>query len=88
MFWQARPMQLSAANLLIASQQIARGVQPPQREVKAQFAGALAKEGSASFEPMDFKTIGPEAPAAAVATARATSYGKSCPLGANIDIRV
>ncbi len=37
-------MQLSAANLLIASQQIARGTLKAQPDAQAQFAAALAKE--------------------------------------------
>jgi hypothetical protein len=81
-------MQLSAANLLIASQQIARGVQPPPREVQAQFAAALAKEGSAEFEPMDFKKTGPERPQTPAATPHSTVFGQPGPLGANVDIRV
>jgi hypothetical protein len=86
-------MQLSAANLLIASQQIARGAQQPARDAQAQFAAALAKEKTAasatSFEPLDFKQAASE-PAAAPAAAptRPAAMAQSGPLGANLDIRV
>lgn len=97
MFMQAGAMQLSAANLLIASQQIARSVQQPAADTQAKFSAALAKEKSASgvaaFEPLEFA---PSADTPAVATAPASTanaapssgYGRSGPLGANIDIRV
>ncbi len=88
MFGQAGSMQLSAANLLIASQQIARGVQQPSLQVQAQFAAALAKEGSAEFEPMEFKKIEPERPQSAAAPVRSPVLGQPGPLGANVDIRV
>jgi hypothetical protein len=85
-------MQLSAANLLIASQQIARGVHQPSHLVQAQFAAALAKESSAAgaaFEPMEFKQSAPDQPpATAPATHRPMAFGQPGPLGANIDIRV
>jgi hypothetical protein len=86
-------MQLSAANLLIASQQIARGAAQPAPGAQAQFASALAKEGGvspASFEPMDFKQAAAPAKAAVAAPAQppAAGYGGASPLGANIDIRV
>ena len=85
-------MQLSAANLLIASQQIARGVQQPPRDAQVQFAAALAKEksvaGATSFEPMDFKQTAPDTHASAAASPRPAAYGASSPLGANLDIRV
>lgn len=86
-------MQLSAANLLIASQQIARGAVKPSADAQAQFTAALAKEKgieSASFEPMDFKQSAPAAKAAPTAPAQTPSagYGGTMRLGANIDIRV
>jgi hypothetical protein len=85
-------MQLSAANLLIASQQIARGAQQPPRDAQVQFTAALAKEkstaGAASFEPMDFKQTAPDTQASATASPRPAAYGASSPLGANLDIRV
>ena len=86
-------MQLSAANLLIASQQLARGAVRTPADAQAQFASALAKEKAApatGFEPMDFKPATPAkpAPAAAPAQAPATGYAGGMKLGANIDIRV
>jgi hypothetical protein len=92
MFRQAVTMQLSAANLLIASQRIARGVQPPPRDAQAQFAAALAKEKSAitatSFEPIEF-TQGASEPSPAPATPpRPATYSQTGSLGAHVDIRV
>jgi hypothetical protein len=95
MFVQSVAMQLSAANLLIASQQIARGAQQASPDTQAKFSAALAKEKSASgvaaFEPLEF-TPAPAASAPTPATpanaASPSAYGRSGPLGANIDIRV
>jgi hypothetical protein len=92
MFWHGGAMQLSAANLLIASQQIARG--QPSRDAQAQFAAALAKEKAAgaatAFEPMEFKPAAAEAqpglPVSPEPSAR--PHGQSRTLGANLDIRV
>ena len=85
-------MQLSAANLLIASQQIARGTQQAPRDAQAQFAAALVKEksaaGAALFEPVDFKHAAPEQSPASAAAPQPTAYGQSSPLGAKVDIRV
>jgi hypothetical protein len=96
MFWQADAMQLSAANLLIASQQIARGAQQPAPDTQAKFAAALAKEKSASgvtaFEPLEFAppaTSSPlSAPVSDTSGVPASGYGRTSPLGANVDIRV
>jgi hypothetical protein len=80
-------MQLSAANLLIASQQFAHGGTKVAPDAKVQFSAALAPEKGvegAGFEPLDFK----QAPRAATPAAPATSYGGSARIGANIDIRV
>jgi hypothetical protein len=92
MFRHGGAMQLSAANLLIASQQIARGVQQPSREVQAQFAAALAREnsaaGAAAFEPIEFRQNLPEPPSTPATAPRATVFGQPGPLGANLDIRV
>ena len=86
-------MQLSAANLLIASQQIARGGAKPSPEAQAQFTAALSKEKgveTSSFEPMDFKqgatTAKPSA--AAPAPSQPAGYNATSRLGANLDIRV
>ncbi len=87
-------MQLSAANLIIASQQLARGVAKPAPDAAAQFAQALAKEQGAketgAFEAIDFKQT--PAPAKSVASAPAqapaTGYNAAQTLGGNLDIRV
>jgi hypothetical protein len=85
MFCESAPMQLSAANLLIASQQPARaGAQP------AQFTSALKESGGVdSFAPMEFKTATPAKPqpAAALAAPQA-GYNGAMRIGATIDIRV
>lgn len=85
-------MQLSAANLIIASQQHARGTVRPSPDAQAQFTAALAKEkgvDATGFEPMDFKAAAPAKPvASAPVQAPATGYGAGQRLGANIDIRV
>ncbi len=85
-------MQLSAANLLIASQQLASGSQPPSPQAQAQFSAALAKENGvegAGFEPMDFKQAAPAKQAAAApAQPPAAAYGGGSPIGGNLDIRV
>jgi hypothetical protein len=86
-------MQLSAANLLIASQQIARGQQQASPQAQAQFSAALAKENgveSAGFEPMDFKQAAPAAKPAVAAPAQppAARYGGGSPIGGRLDIRV
>ena len=80
-------MQLSAANLLIASQQLARV--SPSRDARAQFSAALAKEGVApssdAFAPLAFKqTAASTKPVSEVAPAPS----RMNQLGANIDIRV
>ena len=81
-------MQLSAANLLIASQQLARGAARPAPEAQAQFTAALKKEsGVEGFAPMEFRTAAPAKPAPA-APAQAPSYGGTARIGANLDIRV
>ena len=93
MICQAASMQLSAANLLIASQQLTRSTQPIPRDAAAQFAVVLAKEKSASstaaFEPIEF----PQAAAAEVHSAPATPLQPTAtsaptPVGSRIDIRV
>lgn len=84
-------MQLSAANLLIASQQIARGAAKPSPEAHAQFTAALAKEKgveASSFEPMDFKQTQAKPSPATPAPVQPAGYNAASRLGANIDIRV
>jgi hypothetical protein len=89
-------MQMSAANLIIVSQQLARGVAKPSPDAAAQFAQALAKEKGVketdAFEAIDFKTAAapakPAAVGAAPAQAPATGYGAARMLGGNLDIRV
>ena len=86
-------MQLSAANLIIASQQIARGAAKPAAD-GAQFAQALAKEqgvkAADAFEALDFKQAPTPAKsvAAAPAQAPAAGYGTAQALGGNINIVV
>jgi hypothetical protein len=78
-------MQLSAANLLVAAQQIARQVQQPQPNAKA-FTAALASETSKDdlFAPLDFKqTASTPAP-----SQQPPSPATSQRLGANVDIRI
>ena len=85
-------MQLSAANLIIASQQLARSAKP--QADGPQFARALAKEQGAkeavAFEAIDFKPAAPPAKPAAATPAQTpvASYGAAKPLGGNLDIRV
>ena len=85
-------MQLSAANLLIASQQIARGTLKAQPDAQAQFAAALAKEKGtqgAPFSPIEFKAASPARPAEAAPTqAPTTGYNPSQRMGMTLDIRV
>ena len=84
-------MQLSAANLLIASQQIARGAAKPSPDAHAQFTAALAKEKgveTSSFEAMDFKQTQAKPSPAAPAPAQPAGYNAASRLGATIDIRV
>ncbi|MEI9991088.1 MAG: hypothetical protein WDM86_13710 [Rhizomicrobium sp.] len=85
-------MQLSAANLLIASQQLARGAQRAAPDAQAKFASALAQENGAEatdFAPMEFKqTAPPKASPAGPAQGPAAGYNMSGRLGANLDIRV
>jgi hypothetical protein len=89
MFCESVPMQLSAANLLIASQQLSRGNAQPAGQ-PAQFASALKESGGIdSFAPMEFKSAAPAKaqPAAAPATPQA-SYNGAMRIGSTIDIRV
>jgi len=86
-------MQLSAANLLIASQQVPRGGAQPAVQ-PAPFASAM-KEGGAveGFAPMEFKAATPAKaqPATAPAPAQAApsaGYVGATRIGANIDITV
>jgi len=76
-------MQISAANILIASQQAAKAA-PPRPEAGV-FAAALAKEKTA-FEPIAFKQAAQSAPPAA--TTPAPKPMASAPMGSQVDIRV
>ena len=76
-------MQISAANLLIASQQGAKAA--PAAPADGAFAAALAKE-KPGFEPLAFKQT---APAALQPAAAAPPVPKAAALlGSQIDIRV
>ncbi len=76
-------MQISAANILIASQQAAKAA--PPRADQAAFASALAKE-NAAFEPLAFKQMAE--PAHAAPSASAPKPMASAPKGSQVDIRV
>jgi hypothetical protein len=73
-------MQLSAANLLVAAQQIARQVQQPNAKA---FSAALASEADDLFAPLDFKqTAGVSAPRPA------SSQSAPSRMGTQLDIRI
>jgi hypothetical protein len=76
-------MQISAANLLVVSQQQAK---PPAQPDSTAFAAALAKE-KPSFEPLSFKSVAAPEQAAPMPTPRPQQPQKAA-LGSNIDIRV
>jgi hypothetical protein len=77
-------MQISAANLLIASQQA-----PPAARSDGAFAAALAQEKT-SFEPLAFKQVATSAQAASQVTPAKLPIAQtvSAPMGSQIDIRV
>ena len=75
-------MQISAANLLLASQQGARAA--PRSD--GAFAATLAKD-KPGFEPLDFKPAATAAQTAPQAKPLATPTA-SAPMGSQIDIRV
>ena len=75
-------MQISAANLLIASQQAAKAA--PRSD--GVFAAAMAKE-KPGFEPLAFKQLETQAQPAPQAKPLA-SLAASAPMGSQIDIRV
>ncbi|HEV2652531.1 MAG TPA: hypothetical protein VGU69_14815 [Rhizomicrobium sp.] len=84
-------MQLSAANLIIASQQSARAQAQPAPDAGPQFTAALKANNveTSDFEPMTFKQATPAAKADSPATTpSAPGYGQSPLLGGTIDIRV
>jgi hypothetical protein len=84
-------MQLSAANLLLASQQPARAAASTAPDAQAKFSAALAREGkidAADFQPIAFKATAPAAAAALATPAPATGYCGPTRPGANLDIRV
>jgi len=84
-------MQLSAANLIIASQQSARAHAKPTADAGPQFTAALKANNveTGDFEPMTFKQAAPAPkPDAPAATTSAPGYGQSSLLGGTIDIRV
>jgi hypothetical protein len=82
-------MQLSAANLIIASQQSARAQAQPSADAGPQFAAALKANNveTSDFEPMTFKQAAP-ASTAESPTTTPSGYGQSALLGGTIDIRV
>jgi len=88
MFCEAEAMQLSAANIIIASQQSARGHAQPLQDAGVQFTAALKSNGveTSYFQPMEFKQAAPtDRPST---TSAAPGYGATPLLGGTIDIRV
>lgn len=84
-------MQISGANLLIASQQAQKPA--PQPHGNAAFAAALkadaSAEASSGFEPLPLKkAASPSAPAQEVAPARMPAPSPVARPGQNLDIRV
>lgn len=85
-------MQISASNLLIASQQTQSAPQPAK--AASSFAAALKPQGASdvqeSFEALPLKKMAPAAePAAALPESQAaTGYGGPKAPGFTIDIRV
>jgi hypothetical protein len=73
-------MQISAANLLIVSQQGTKAA--PAAPPDGAFAAALAKE-KPGFEPLAFRQM-----AAAPQPAAAVPPAASSPIGSQVDIRV
>ena len=86
MFEHGDAMQLTAANLLIASQQLSRGAQQVPRD--GQFAATMTKEdsavGASMFVPSEFGEPQTAAPASKTNAIR----NPPGPLGARLDIRV
>ncbi|MDE1985849.1 MAG: hypothetical protein KGJ28_04860 [Alphaproteobacteria bacterium] len=76
-------MQISAANLLVASQQQAK---PSAQPAPTAFAAALAEEKPA-FEPLSFKSATGSEQAAPTPVTRPQLAQKAA-LGSHIDIRV
>ena len=83
-------MQLSAANLIIASQQSARAQAQPAADAGPQFTAALKANNveTSDFEPMTFKQAAPAAPESPAASVSTPGYGQTSLLGGTIDIRV
>ena len=85
-------MQISASNLLIASQQTQNAPQPAK--AASSFAAALKPQGVSDvkpdFEALPLKKAAPASEPASVApeTQAATGYGGPKPPGFTIDIRV
>ena len=77
-------MQISAANIFIASQQAAKAA-PPRPEAGA-FAAVLANDKKSAFEPLAFKEVAAEPAAATAATSKPAQ--KAPRLGSQVDIRV
>lgn len=74
-------MQISAANLLIASQQGAKAA--PRAD--GAFASALAKEKT-GFEPLAFEQV--ETPAQPAPLAKSPAPQTPAPVGSQVDIRI
>ena len=76
-------MQISAANLLVASQQAAKAA--PAAPSDGAFAATLAKE-KPGFEPLTFKQAEAQPPSQAAKPAAPQTA--LAPLGSQVDIRV
>ena len=84
-------MQISGANLLIASQQAAKAQAPQPSPAGVNFMAALAKSKKSDelFAPLDFKAAEAPTPAPpAVSAAPATGYNPAQRPGSTLDIRV
>jgi hypothetical protein len=76
-------MQISAANLLVASQQPAKT--PQSGTSGAAFSSSLSQD-TGGFSPLTFKSAA--APAQTSASSASTGYGGTAAIGATLDITV
>ena len=87
----ARVMQISALNLIIAAQQ-ARSAAPPHAATGPSTKSAAAPKSPEEFTPIAFGASGAAEPTtrswAQANSAQANSFAAAVPLGSQIDIRV
>ncbi|HEY5347305.1 MAG TPA: hypothetical protein VIJ72_03860 [Rhizomicrobium sp.] len=82
-------MQISGANLLIASQQAAKVQTGQATQAGSNFMAALAKsKADALFAPLDFKAPENTAAPSPAKPAAQPSQGSNQRPGANLDIRI